>query len=65
MNDPWAWTTVWGGTVRAGGGPGRGGQRGKHWDKCKRTNKKKKHTAEMWKAFKQTTTELDQRSYEI
>ena len=29
MNDPWAWTTVWGLTVGAGGGMGRGGQKGK------------------------------------
>ena len=27
-NDPWRWTTVWELTVGAGGGIGRGGQRG-------------------------------------
>ena len=27
-NDPWTWTTVWELTVGAGGGMGRGGQRG-------------------------------------
>ena len=26
MNDPWTWTTVWGLTVGAGGGLGRGGK---------------------------------------
>ena len=29
MNDPWAWTVVWGLTVGAEGMLGRGGQRGK------------------------------------
>ena len=36
MNDPWTWTTVWGLTVGAGGGMGRGGQKGKKWDNCYR-----------------------------
>ena len=34
MNDPWSWTTLWELTVRAGGGMGGGGQRGKNWDNC-------------------------------
>ena len=33
MNDPWTWTTVWGWTVGAEDGLGRGGQRGEIWDK--------------------------------
>ena len=36
MNDPQTWTTVWELTVEAGGGMGRGGQRGKNWDNCNR-----------------------------
>ena len=36
MNDPWTRTTVWGLTVGAGGGMGRGRQRGKNWDNCNR-----------------------------
>ena len=36
MNDPQTGTTVWGWTVGAGGGMGRGGQRGKSWDNCNR-----------------------------
>ena len=36
MNDPWAWTMVWGLTVGAGGGLGGGGQRRENWDNCNR-----------------------------
>ena len=36
MSDPWTWTMVWGLTVRAGSGLGRGGQRGKNGDSCNR-----------------------------
>ena len=39
MNDPWTWTTVWGLTVGAGGGMGRGGQREKNWYNCNRITK--------------------------
>ena len=41
MNDPQTWTTVWELTVGAGGGMGRGGQRGESWDKCNRITIKK------------------------
>ena len=41
MNDPQTWTTVWELTVGAGGGMGRGGQRGKNWDNCNRITIKK------------------------
>ena len=34
MSDPWTWT------VGAGGGLGRGGQRGKNWDNCNRIRMK-------------------------
>ena len=36
MNDPQMWTTVWGLTLGAGTGMGRGGQRGKSWDNYNR-----------------------------
>ena len=36
MNDPQTWTTVWEWTVEAGGGPGRGGQKGEKWDNSNR-----------------------------
>ena len=36
MNDPWTWTTVWGLTMRVGGGIGRGRQRWKNWNNCNR-----------------------------
>ena len=36
VNDPRTRTTVWGLTVGAGGGMGRGGQRGTNWDNCNR-----------------------------
>ena len=42
MNDPGTWTTVWGLSVGAGGGLGRGGQRGKNWDNCSRINNNNK-----------------------
>ena len=45
MNDPWTWTTVWGWTVRAGGGLGRQGHRGENWDNCDRINKQKKEVS--------------------
>ena len=34
MNDPWTRTMVWGLTVAAGGGLGRGRQRGKNQGNC-------------------------------
>ena len=42
MNDPWAWTTVWGLTVGAGGGIRGGGQRWKNWDNHNRITIKKR-----------------------
>ena len=38
MNDPWAWTTVWGVTVGVGSGgwDGRRRAKGKNWDNCNR-----------------------------
>ena len=36
MNDPWTGSTVWGLTVGAGGGVGRGEQKGKNWGMCNR-----------------------------
>ena len=41
MNDPWAWTTLWGWTVGAGGGLEEGGQKEKKWDTCSRITIKK------------------------
>ena len=42
MNDPQVWTTVWGLTVGAGGGMGKGGQREENWDDYNRITIKNK-----------------------
>ena len=47
MNDPWTWTTVWGLTVRAGGGLERGGQREKNWDNFNRILKEKNQCSQV------------------
>ena len=41
MNDPWAWTTGWGGTMGAGAGVGWRRAKGKNWDNYNRINQNK------------------------